>query len=103
MKGVAHLGHAWRVDRVYAFARGPEPIRTSLTRPKEDSSCIYMPGLIEQAGRDDRKSVRVAVSHSCSEHGMTMEQGLGRRSELYHGGGSLEASRVHDSSWSNRI
>jgi hypothetical protein len=57
MKEIAHLGHAWRADQLYAFARGPRPIGTSLTRPK-DSSCIYIrPG----AGRDDGKSVGVVV------------------------------------------
>ena len=44
---------------------------------------LFSPGLIEKAGRDDRKfGWSGGISHSCNEHGIAMEQGLGRHSEL---------------------
>ena len=39
---------------------------------------LCSPGLFEKAGRDDRKSDwSGGISHSCNEHGIAMEQGLG--------------------------
>ena len=77
----------------------------NISNPARGGLLLYPFARAHWASRKGRKEVSWSggVSHSCNEHGMVMEQGLGRRSELYHGGGSLCASRVHDSSWSNRI
>jgi hypothetical protein len=83
MKEVAHLGHAWRAG----FCESPGPSRTSLTRPQGGFLLYY---ICLQVERDDRMSVEVAVcSTVVMNMGLSMEQGLGRHLELYHGGGSL--------------
>ena len=69
-----------------AFARVLDPSRTSLTRP-QGGFLLYLYIRLE-VERDDRMSVEVAVcSTVVMNMGLSMEQGLGRHSELYHRGG----------------
>lgn len=82
MKEVAHLGHAWRAG----FCKSPNPSRTSLTRP-QGGVLLYLYIRLE-VERDDRMSVEVAIcSTVVMNMGLSMEQGLGRHSKFYHGGG----------------